>query len=343
MEKTRTALALIALMLLSGVPTAIATSSCPANQAYIGPYTKVEILNKDGNTGGYKLVNEPFTVWVTRVETDKSSKPLTGRNVNIYIVNGTRDTLVKSGTTNSEGKFTYTPTKVGKYKVETSGRAPFFDVWQKLTASDMGAVCGDGECETGKQENQENCPIDCTECGDAECEGFEDKDNCPEDCIICGDGECDESEYSPTGCSCPEDCVECGDNICDTAHGETSETCSEDCGEPSVETKPGISGDLLKEYWWAILIVGAVVAIIVLLKKKPGLLKRQKRESSAEKPKHAKASETKKDALAEDTDVDGIIAELMENGISEKRVIEKLKEFGVDEKEAEKLVKKARR
>jgi len=324
------------------LPIAQATSACPANQAHIGPYNKLEVLPK-----GYKLVGQQFTVKVTRVESQVET-PLAGRTVTIYLMNGTRTTRLASGNTNSKGEYYYTPTQVGKYKVESSGRAPTFDVWRQLSASELGAVCGNGICELDKGETKDNCPVDCTTCGDSVCEGLEDKDNCPQDCIICGDGDCDEPEYWPGGCSCPEDCIKCGDGICDLAHNETSTTCPKDCKYDGTNDDKKASGDFISAYWWAILIAVVVIVVIVLKKYRPEIFERKKSEKPVghkREHRHSYSSGTKesKKSVEEDEDINGIIVELMDSGISEKHMREKLKEFGLGEEEAEKLIEKAKK
>jgi hypothetical protein len=322
-------LALLVIVVTLLLPAASATSACPANQADFGPYNRVEILPK-----GYKLINEPFTVKAVRVD-GKEESPLTSRSVKIYYyVGGTQKTLVASGTTNSKGEYTYTPTELGKYMVESSGRAPTFEVMKVYTASDMGAVCGNGICESGKLETRENCPVDCTICGDALCEGLEDKENCPDDCIICGDGWCDPEEYSPTACSCVEDCIICGDGICDTAH---LEDCPADCGE---QVQAAAHEDFLKTYWWLILIVAAAAVLVYF---REAISDRMPRRGGGEGGRAAPSRKKKKVRVDDDDNLKEIINDLLDTGISDKRIKGKLGEFGLDEDEADALIEKAKR
>jgi hypothetical protein len=335
-------LAALALIIVLLVPMAQSRSDCPANDPNIGPYNRIEILPK-----GYKLINEPFTVKAVRVDRqDQTEDPITGRSVKIYFYDNGVKKLIDTGTTNSKGEYTYTPTKVGRYMVECSGKAPMFDVKQLLDSpTDFGAVCGNGICEEDKLETNTNCPVDCTVCGDAVCEGSEDKENCPDDCIICGDGVCDDPEYWPGGCSCIEDCVICGDGVCDTAHGEDASHCAEDCGE----TKNAAGGMDIMEYWWVFAIVAGGVAGVVIFKKFSGKggKKRDYGESDYDEPKGKKHSKKKekleKNDLEDDEDIKGIISELMGNGISDKRLKGKLNEFGLDGKEADELIGKAKK
>ncbi len=349
------AIAAIAALLL--VPLALASSVCPANDPNIGPYTRVEIL-----PNGYKLVNKEITVKLVRVNRQEGTeKPMSGSGVKVYFYEGTRKTLVASGTTGGSGEYKYTPAKLGKYMIETGGKAITFETKMLYDQpTQLGAVCGNGVCETDKLETQANCPDDCTVCGDTKCEGLEDKENCPDDCVRCGDGVCDEGEYWPSGCSCAADCIKCGDKLCDTAHGETSATCTADCGEE--KPPPGPGTDYLKEYWWVLAVI--ILAILLLEYKEDitwrlgeavGKLKRRggaggkpggkekRKEPKEHKGKEAKGNAEEKRAKQkpEDLEVTGIIRELMDTGVSENRIRTKLKEFGVGENEADALMRKA--
>ena len=316
----------ISLVLL---PLAQATSLCPANNPHIGPYNRVEIVPK-----GYKLVDVEFTVKAVRVD-GREETPLSSRPVKIYYYTAdTRKTLIESGTTNRQGEYSYTPTKLGKYMVECAGKAPTFDVKRLLDdPTDFGAVCGNGICESDKMEDNENCPDDCTVCGNAICERDEDKENCPDDCIICGDGVCDDPEYSPDSCSCREDCIICGDGRCDLAHDEV---CPEDCEDG--EAKSNEEGGL-ESYWWIIIIV--IIAVSFLVGKRRG---EEEAPKAGKKPKNEKkAKKGKKSRAEDDEEIEEIILELMDSGVSDKRIKGKLKEFGLDAKEAKKLVEKAKK
>lgn len=324
---------LAAVLLL---PVAHATSQCPASQPNFGPYNRVEILPK-----GYKLVDEMFTVKAVRVDDDKGESPLSGRSIKVYYLGKSQEqkTLVDSGSTDSRGEYDYTPKELGWYMVECASRAPKFEV-KKLydQPTDFGAVCGNGICETDKLENPSNCPEDCTVCGDGVCEGLEDKENCPDDCIICGDGECDDAEYWPGGCSCVEDCIICGDGICDGAHGENSTVCPEDCGEPA---GPKGGEDSSGTYLLIIAIIG-VALVLSLFRDRLGDVKTLIPHRKKGKKGGKKKKGVKKSVVEEDEDVLEIILELMETGMSEKRIKGKLKEFGIGSDEAESLIKRAK-
>jgi len=318
---------LIALILLL-LPLAQATSNCPANDPHIGPYNRVEILPK-----GYKLVDVEFSVKAVRVD-GRDESPLSSRPVKVYYyTTDTRKTLIESGTTNRQGEYSYTPTQLGKYMVECAGKAPRFEVKRLLDdPTDFGAVCGNGICESGKMEDNENCPADCTVCGNAICERDEDKENCPDDCIICGDDVCDPPEYTPDSCSCVEDCIICGDGVCDLAHDEV---CPKDCGGEEEPPEPGG----LESYWWVIIIVIIAVSFLFGKRRGEGEDPKAKKKGKVEK----KANKKKKGQAEDDEEVEEIIQDLMDNGVSDKRIKGKLKEFGLDAKEAEKLVEKAKK
>ncbi len=321
------------------LPLAQATSTCPANDPHIGPYNRVEILPK-----GYKLVNEEFTVKAVRID-ERVEKPLSGRSVKIfYYTTDTREELVASGSTNSRGEYKYTPTKLGRYKVECASKAPTFEVKRLLDdPTDFGAVCGNGICEDDKMEDAENCPADCSVCGNAVCEPGENKESCPDDCVICGDGVCDDPEIGATQCYCAVDCIVCGDGICRDEYGEE---CPEDCGG-AAEAEEGADQGLLEAYWWVFAIGGVVGVSLVIghLRGWPGGGEDEGDEAGKKKQKKKKQKSGKKAVVAEkdDEDVREIIQELMENGMSEKRIKGKLKEFGLEGKEAEELVKEAKK
>lgn len=318
------------------LPVATATSACPANDPNIGPYNKITILPL-----GYKLVGEEFTIQAVRVE-KKVETPISGRSVKIYYFqDGTRKTLMETGSLNSKGEYDYTPTQLGRYQVETAGKAPLFDV-KKLydQPTDFGAVCGNGICEEDKLETRENCPDDCTVCGDAICQGNEDKENCPDDCIICGDGVCDDAEYWPGGCSCTIDCIICGDDFCDASYGENSTGCPQDCEDEVIQ---GPTIDILGEYWWLIVIIVIVGAVYILREKLLDVVDKIKRRGKRKKRTKKKKIKEEKGVVEEDEDIHEIILELMDTGISEKNIKKKLKEFGVEADEAERLIGKAKK
>lgn len=334
--------ALTAIALLGVyISSAMAVSDCPASRPNFSPYNRVEILPK-----GYKLVDEPFIVKAVRVD-DKEETPISSRTVKIYYYENGIKSLIDSGETNRQGEYSYTPDKLGKYTVECAGRAPSFDVKMLLDEpSDFGAVCGNGICESGKMENNENCPVDCTICGDALCEGNEDKENCPDDCIICGDGECDPEEYTPTSCSCIEDCLVCGDGVCDNIHGETPEGCPDDCliKEETKEVE-------LSQYYLPVVILLLVIVLFMGRDKIAPMFKRGRGnreptdvdyEGESTRPRKKKGGERRETVLADDEILD-IIRELRESGISDRRINEKLKEFGLSKKESEELVKRAKK
>ncbi|MCC7570526.1 hypothetical protein KO465_04220 [Candidatus Micrarchaeota archaeon] len=131
----------------------------------------------------------------------------------------------------------------GRAQIATSG-----DCYDNCIRSYGEPVCGDGNCETNKDENCETCPSDCActgarvcdptdkwgadnqgckdGCGDGVCvEPYETGENCPKDCINCGDYYC----YGPENLdNCPEDCWVCPDGIC-TPPIENITTCWRDC------------------------------------------------------------------------------------------------------------------
>jgi hypothetical protein len=323
---------LVSFLLMPLVP---ATSDCPVARADFNPYNKVEIFNADGDLKGYKLINEEFTIKVTRVETDKSQSPLSGRAVKIYFAkSGTSSkTLVSSGSTSSRGEYKYTPTQVGDYHIEVASKNVKLPVYMRYDdPDDFGAVCGNGVCETSKMESHDNCPEDCTICGDATCNGLENKENCPDDCIICGDGICDDAEIGASECYCEVDCLVCGDGVCRSNYGED---CPEDCG--GVIGPVDQDGDFLSDYWWAIAAGAAVIAGIIIWKKRQEDYDEDDEDEVISKPKK------KKPKVEEDDNVAEIIQELIDSGISDKRIKGKLKEFGVEDKEATLLLKHAKR
>jgi len=349
----------IALAGLLITPVAIATSSCPYNQAHIGPYNRVEILNDKGEASGYKLVNKTFTVKAIRVETDKTEKPITSTTVNIYfcennICQGLTKKRMAGGSTNPQGEYSYKPTKLGRYMVECAGKAPMIDIKQLLDQpSDFGAVCGNGICEADKFESFKNCPEDCSVCPNGLCEPGEDRESCPDDCIICGDGICDPPEYWPGGCTCPADCIVCGDNICDSAHNETSSSCEKDCGK-NVDT-----GGFKLEGTNLMIVVGicgaAAAGVVFFLWRRKGKGTPKKKKAKVSYDDGGVSSKSKFDrawvnpkvakskAVSEDEDVEEIIEELMDAGVSDKSIMSKLEEYGLDEDEAEKIIEKAKK
>jgi len=86
-------------------------------------------------------------------------------------------------------------------------------------------VCGNGMCEA--RETAENCPVDCSLCGDGICSDAEKAlKDCPRDCEpSCGDGVC--SAPQETSANCSTDCPVCGDKHC--VDGEDSANCPADC------------------------------------------------------------------------------------------------------------------
>ncbi len=351
------ALALAGLLIM---PATSATSDCPYNQAHIGPYNRVEILNDKGDASGYKLVNKTFTVKAVRVDTDKTEKPIVSTTVNIYfcennICQGLTKKRMAGGSTNTQGEYEYKPPKLGRYMIECAGKAPMIDVKMLLDQpSDFGAVCGNGICESDKMETFKNCAEDCSVCPNGVCEPGEDRENCPDDCIICGDGFCDAPEYWPGGCTCAEDCIICGDGICDTGHNETSSSCEKDCG------KKAESGGFKLEGTNLMIVAGvgaaaAAGAVFFLWRRRgEGAPKKKKSKVSYDDEEpvgkvskferawvNPKVAKTK--AVSEDEDIEVIIEELMDAGVSDKRIASKLEEYGLDEDEADKIIEKARK
>jgi hypothetical protein len=341
------------------VPIAEATSSCPAAQSHVVAYNRVEILNDKHVAAGYKLVNKPFYVKAVHISEDKKETFIVGTGVTIYFCNngicqGLNKQRLVSGSTDSKGEYKYVPTKLGKYLIDCAGKGVMIDIKMLYDdPSDFGAVCGNGVCEKDKLETLANCPADCTVCGDAVCEGNENKDNCPDDCIICGDDVCDPEEYTEEGCSCLEDCVKCGNGRCDSKYSETKDNCPQDCKAGGTASLKGAT-DFLSAYWWAI--AAAAVVLVVLFLKREGLhvyLSRGKEKEEGRKAR-GKASKTAvskgwvresgtKGKAAEDDDVITIVEELMDAGVSDKSVIKKMEEFGLDEDEARAIIEKAKK
>ncbi len=96
--------------------------------------------------------------------------------------------------------------------------------------------CGDGICKGACGESLDDCPCDCSVCGDGTCSPCgENPSLCPEDCCRslqgasgCGDGVCLGFGCGENPSTCPEDCGNaCGDGTCD--RGETTLSCAEDC------------------------------------------------------------------------------------------------------------------
>ncbi|HEY1554446.1 MAG TPA: DUF4215 domain-containing protein [Kofleriaceae bacterium] len=99
----------------------------------------------------------------------------------------------------------------------------------------VGPYCGDGVCEN-TDEDESNCPSDCTGCGNSLIEGTEECD----DGMANTDTPCTTPAYNstaPNTCTtcttmCKLDTVVgpfCGDNSCDATDGETKITCPHDC------------------------------------------------------------------------------------------------------------------
>jgi hypothetical protein len=329
--------ALVILIVFSTLTLASATSSCPVARADFNPYNRVTVYNADGEVKGFKLVNEPFTIEAVKVQTDKTETPLSGRPVKIWIkADDGKLSLVASGSLNSQGKYTYTPTEVSDYVIEAAGKTLTLPVYMEYDdPTDFGAICGNGVCESSKLESNDNCPEDCTVCGDAKCEGLEDKDNCPDDCIICGDGICDDAEIGANECYCEVDCIVCGDGVCRSNYGED---CPEDCGGP-VEIEANDEGDFISEYWWVFIVIAAAAGGIIFWKKRLDYSEEDYEDEEEEgKPEKKKKSKKSK----EDDEMKDIIKELMDSGISDKRIKGKLNEYGVEDEEAWNLIKESR-
>jgi hypothetical protein len=326
MEKT-VILALMTLVLVLAQPVA-GKSNCPANQVTFGPYYKVTVSPR------YPIIHEPVTVELVRVEEGVSSP--VRREIKILFGRET----VASGRTDANGEFTFTPDKIGKYTIETS-KIVSIQVYMRYETTEQGTTCGDQKCEGDKGETKENCPADCTECGNAICEFAENKDNCPDDCIICGDGECDDAEIGADLCYCDADCMICGDGVCRRG-GNYSETCPEDC-EGETKGRDGI--DLLKlifDNWW-ILATVLLISLFIVFRKR--LFKRAKKKKKSEWVRESKTDYplSKEEGEEVEDDIDEVLMNLMDQGMPEKRIRKKLQEFGVEDGEAEDLIKRAKR
>lgn len=106
-----------------------------------------------------------------------------------------------------------------------------------MTLGDL-AICGDGQIREGIEE----CDDEDTDPGDGCDESCltEESWTCvgePSVCVWCGNGSC---EWGEDVCTCPADCTDanCGDGNCCATGGETSETCTPDCGNPQTNKPP---------------------------------------------------------------------------------------------------------
>ncbi len=322
-EKIIVICALVCAVIFSAL--ALASSDCVTGRDQ-GLYSKVEVLPAQ------KLIGEIITVEISDVREDE---PMTGKSVFIYFdadgnpATKTDRTTSASGSTNNQGLFTFVVSKAGMYFIEAAGRSARFNVLMIYTPDVLGAVCGNDICEENKLETNENCPVDCPICGDGLCWGFENWTNCPEDCVVCGDGICQPDEYTRTEIFCVEDCVICGDEICDNKYGETSSTCPADCGTAPVTVEETDLSQMIGDYWWVIVaaVALAVVAIIIYKKKGAGSSPKKKKSQEKEEP----------------DEVEEIVGDLLDNGVSESRIRSKLGEYGIDELDAQKIIRKSKK
>jgi len=122
------------------------------------------------------------------------------------------------------------------------------DDWDDVCAP----VCGDNICvDVFSLETCSTCPEDCGDCpdsvcGNGVCETEKDETglNCVADCGCVAHGWCEDPPSSGLACqcdaftqtSCPDicdgcgTCSTCGDGICNVASGETCSNCTADCG-----------------------------------------------------------------------------------------------------------------
>jgi|GEM_PF-1429653 len=364
------------LLVLTLLPApASATSDCPASASTIGAYRKLIMEPR------FKLVNEPFTIEVVKVEKVNNVEQITSvaTTVTIELMDGLKVVEDWRFTKSRNSIVTFIPETAGKYRIKTTVTNPAtITVYARyIEPGEAGTSCGNEECESG--ETPDNCPEDCVICGDGFCEGDEDKGSCPEDCMICGDGICDDSEIGATECYCEIDCIVCGDGICRESYGETD--CPADCPHQAVETG-GDGLDLLAEYWWLIAII-AVAAVLVLMrgrlpslygpvlaklkrkgKKKyakstaksgKGWIKEERSEAKAKQTEAAKEEEKeeteeeakklkeREEAAIDDEEIEEIISELLDTGVSERQIKRKLKDFGLEGDEIDDLLEKAKR
>jgi len=117
--------------------------------------------------------------------------------------------------------------------------------------------CGDGlqdsweECDDGNNANGDGCDSTCRlefVCGNGVCESDRNETCglCPEDCCPCGDGVCD-SSLGETCKMCKEDCCpNCGNGIldsgelCDDGNNEDGDGCTSDC---KIESGQAVCGN----------------------------------------------------------------------------------------------------
>ncbi len=133
------------------------------------------------------------------------------------------------------GQISGPPGRLNEYRIEGAQVRAFIPsgcsaaVASRLESSAC-AFCNlqPGQCEALVREVFAAPPLECSPCGDGQCDGGETALLCPIDCAsTCGDGLCDvENGEGPT--LCPIDCVTpCGNGLCDG--DESPETCPDDC------------------------------------------------------------------------------------------------------------------
>ena len=322
----------ILLLLMMLVQSSQGAKKCPFSQGRAtGAYDKFEISPKSDKT-----VGSPIIVKLTRQE-GSTGEPLSNKLVIINRLVDGKEVSSITRRSSEAGIVSFTPNIAGEYEVQALGQAARFDVGSSKTTTTTPTTtkkeeitCGDGVCEG--DESKSNCPQDCVECGDGLCEGDEDKDSCPDDCAICGDGVCDAHEVlSLHGTSCPEDCLVCGDGFCDEG-----EDCPEDCGSFSIVMA---------------IIYGAIAGIMIII---IYFARTSKLNFKIKMPELRKTSEGQpikisKGWVRDDTamshehsEMVKLIKELLEEGVPENHIVDKLVEFGMNKFDSTMLIEKVR-
>lgn len=351
-------LAIVAILQLT-----LASAGCPYDVRPTGEYKRLEVWPRD------KYVGEEWTIRTVEVSYGVES-PVSSK-VTIRYHEGTSRTTVATTNTDSRGEAHYTPQKAGQYSVTVSSNSAFFTVYPRQGSGEAGpspecgdgncnsdeseetcpqdcAYCGDGRCSAG--ETRDSCGLDCVYCGNHFCDNNEDDDSCPQDCNTCGDGLCSGWE---TELNCPQDCTNCGNGFCEA--GETPQNCQNDCGGKcgdgvcsNGETQSSCSADCKKgggngfnlvDYWIYIVPIAIVVIVVIVLKQ--GIIKIKPRGKGKGKRSRSFGFVKEDEAQRDLGDIEGIIKELLDSGVSEDRIREKLENLGVAKSQIDKMIKDA--